>query len=99
MDFTTKQFKSILVASTGGTINNLNDCHTAKNNTKTRENNSGSKRDNRKHLYHFVAKVVRCGIEYIKFETKDGIGYCPVANIDSIKEQFDESLTLANIGV
>lgn len=94
-----KEFNQILRQSTGDAIMSENDTAVAKRNKTDRQNNSGSKRDNRKHLYHFVAKVVRCGIEYIQFETKDGTGYCPLANIDSIKGQFDESLTLANIGV
>ena len=54
-----------------------------------------SKRDNRAHAYTFIKKVIKCGIEYIQFKTPDGIGYCPLSNIDSIKAQFDESLTLA----
>lgn len=98
MEFTSKEFKSILTASTNGIINNLNDCHKANNNNSERQNNSSKiKRDNRKHLYHFVARVFQNGIEYIQFKTKDGIGMCPVANIDSIKSQFDSSLAEANI--
>lgn len=95
MEFNKKEFNSILRSSTNDAILSQSDTAVAKRNNRTRENNSASKRDNRKHVYQFVAKVVRGGIDYIQYKTKDGIGYCPVANIDSIKSQFDESLTLA----
>lgn len=92
-----KEFNHILRQCTDDAIMSENDTAVSKRNNKTKENNSGSKRDNRKHLYHFVARVFKCGVEYVQFETKDGTGYCPIANIESIKNQFDESLTLANI--
>jgi hypothetical protein len=62
---------------------------------RARGRKSFSKRDNRAHAYTFIKKLIRGGIEYIQFKTPDGIGYCPLANIESIKNQFDESLTLA----
>lgn len=83
--------------ATGGAILGTGDINPlSQNDSEKRQNNrSVSKRDNRAHVYTFIKKLIRGGIEYIEFKTADGIGYCPLANIDSIKAQFDESLTLA----
>ena len=88
-----KEFNhTLIVASGNSSITSIEQSR----NDETRENNrSAIKRDKRAHVYHFMTKVLRGGIEYIQFKTKDGIGYCPVANIDSIKHQFDESINVA----
>ncbi len=90
-----KEFNFTLNVSTGGAIVSTGDCSIKRRgNVSNSENNKSShKVDKRAHLFSYIGKTIMNGINYIQYKSKDGIGYCPVANIGCIINQFDSDIT------